>query len=89
MDKTRKTFDEWAFSGRAELMQKEHSKAVLRFLKTVNFETPFSFLDIGCGNGWVVRYIAKLDSCKKAVGIDHSANMIKNANSKKIFKKEL
>jgi len=89
MDKVRITFDEWAISGRSELMEKEHSKTVLKFLNSVSFDKPFSFLDVGCGNGWVVRKIAHLKNCKKAVGIDKSKNMITKANSKKKSLKEL
>jgi len=48
MDKIRTTFDEWAKIGRAELMEKEHSKTVLKFLNSIPFEKQFSFLDVGC-----------------------------------------
>lgn len=89
MDKVRKTFDEWALSGRSELMEREHGKNVLKFLNRISFDKPFLFLDIGCGNGWVVRKISKNKNCKKAVGIDKSKNMIKNAKSKSESKKEL
>ena len=83
MDKVSQTFDEWAINGRSELMQKEHAKTVLKFLKSIKFEKPFSFLDVGCGNGWVVRKIASFENCKLAVGIDKSKNMIDKAKSKK------
>ena len=82
MDKVRTTFDEWAKIGRAELMEKEHSKTVLKFLNSIPFEKQFSFLDVGCGNGWVVRTISQIKNCKKAVGIDKSQNMITKAKSK-------
>ncbi len=88
MDKVRTTFDEWAKVGRAELMEKEHSKTVLKFLNSIRFEKPFSFLDVGCGNGWVVRKISQIQNCKKAVGIDKSQNMITKAKSKKKSSKE-
>ena len=88
MDKIKTTFDKWAKNGRSELMEKEHSKTVLKFLNSRKFDKPFSFLDVGCGNGWVVRRIAQIQNCKKAVGIDKSKNMIKKAKSKKIFSKE-
>ena len=45
-------------------------------------------MDVGCGNGWVVRKIAQLPNCKKAVGIDKSKKMINVAISKQIYKKE-
>lgn len=88
MDKVKITFDKWAKNGRSELMEKEHSKTVLKFLNSQKFEKPFSFLDVGCGNGWVVRKIVKLEKCKKAVGIDKSKNMIAKAKSKKTLSNE-
>ncbi|NIP61888.1 MAG: methyltransferase domain-containing protein, partial [Nitrosopumilaceae archaeon] len=89
MDKVEKTFDSWAKSGRAELMEEEHYKTVSRFLDKIQFKNEFTFLDIGCGNGWVIRKIANLPNCKKAVGIDKSSNMIKAASSKKQSRKEV
>jgi len=88
MDKVRTTFDEWAKIGRSELMEKEHSKTVLKFLNSIRFEKPFSFLDVGCGNGWVVRKISQIQNCKKVVGIDKSQNMVTKAKSKKKSSKE-
>ena len=88
MDKVRKTFDKWAQNGRAELMEIEHGKNVLKFLKTVPFDKPFTFLDIGCGNGWVVREIALEKNCKKAIGIDKSKKMIIESKKKIGSKKE-
>lgn len=76
-------FDGWAFNGRAELMQREHSRPVRHFLSGVRTSVPFRFLDVGCGNGWVVRRMAGLDCCRAAVGIDISVNMIKNARAKR------
>ena len=88
MDKTTKVFDSWAKAGRAEEMEEGHGVTVGKFLGSISFDKPFSFLDIGCGNGWVVRKIAQLPKCKKAVGIDKSKNMIKRAVSKRASKKE-
>lgn len=88
MDAVKKTFDEWAKNGRSELMEKEHGKNVLKFLNKISFDKPFTFLDVGCGNGWVIRKISQLKNCKKAVGIDKSKNMIMNAKAKANSKKE-
>ena len=82
MKEVKKTFDNWAQNGRAELMEKEHGKNVSKFLKTISFEDPFTFLDVGCGNGWVVRKIAKENNCRKAIGIDVSKKMIMQAKKK-------
>ncbi|MCH9658010.1 class I SAM-dependent methyltransferase [archaeon] len=82
MDGVRKTFDEWAQNGRAELMEEEHGRNVLKFLESISFDKPFTFLDVGCGNGWVVRKIAKEENCKKSIGIDKSKKMIIQARKK-------
>lgn len=83
MDAVSKVFDKWAKNGRDKLMEKEHGKNVIKFLKTVSLEKQFTFLDVGCGNGWVVRRIAENNYCKNAIGIDKSKNMILQANSNK------
>jgi ubiquinone/menaquinone biosynthesis C-methylase UbiE len=88
MDGVRKTFDKWAQNGRAELMEEEHGKNVLKFLESISFDKPFTFLDVGCGNGWVIRKIAKEKNCKKAIGIDKSKKMIIQAKKKAESKKE-
>ena len=88
MDETKKLFDEWAVTGRAEEMEKGHGVTVNKFLDSISFDKPFSFLDVGCGNGWIVRKIAQLPNCKKVVGIDKSKKMISIAISKQISKKE-
>ena len=59
MNGVKKTFDKWAQIGRAELMENEHENNVSKFLQKISFDKPFTFLDVGCGNGWVVRKIAK------------------------------
>lgn len=78
-DEVSRTFDEWAGNGRAEKMEREHGKSVSKFLGTVRFGSPFSFLDVGCGNGWVVRKMASHDMCRRAVGIDKSRKMVSRA----------
>ncbi|MBI1662620.1 MAG: class I SAM-dependent methyltransferase [Nitrosopumilus sp.] len=88
MDGVRKTFDEWAQNGRAELMEVEHGKNVSKFLESISFDESFSFLDVGCGNGWVIRKIGKEKNCKKAIGIDKSKKMIIQAKKKTGSKKE-
>ena len=88
MDKTTKVFNSWAKTGRAEEMEEGHGVTVGKFLGSISIDKPFSFLDIGCGNGWVVRKIAQLPKCKKAIGIDKSKNMIKRAVSNSASKKE-
>ncbi len=89
MDQVRKKFDEWAQNGKAKLMEKEHGKNVSKFLEKICFDKPFSFLDVGCGNGWVVRKISAHHKCRKAVGIDKSKKMILQAKKDKNNSKEV
>jgi len=89
MDKTSYLFDKWAKAGRAEEMEKGHGTTVNKFLDKLIFDKSFTFLDIGCGNGWVVRKISQLSNCKKAIGIDKSGTMIKKAKEKKTSEKEV
>ena len=81
-------FDTWALNGKHLSMEKGHSKTVNKFLKSIDFADSFSFLDVGCGNGWVVRAMAENTKCSRALGIDVSAGMIKTAKSKSTSKKE-
>ena len=78
MDEISKKFDEWATNGKAESMEKGHGGNVLKFLKNISFDQSFTFLDVGCGNGWVIRYVTEIPTCKKAVGIDKSKKMKSN-----------
>ena len=78
----------WAQNGRAELMEEEHGKNVRKFLDTISFDKPFTFLDVGCGNGWVIRKIAEDENCKRGIGIDKSKKMILQAKKKIKNKKQ-
>jgi ubiquinone/menaquinone biosynthesis C-methylase UbiE len=82
MDDVSKKFDDWAINGKAESMEKGHGVTVSKFLRKISFNKPFSFLDVGCGNGWVIRYVSDIPTCKKATGIDKSKKMIMLANKK-------
>ena len=80
------TFNLWAKNGRDEKMERNHTDAVNRMIDIINDETskldqPFKFLDLGCGNGWVVRMMGQHNNCKYSMGIDGAKNMIKKAKS--------
>ena len=69
-----------------EKMQKNHTASVNKMIDIIKNETnklnkPFKFLDLGCGNGWVVRKMSQHNNCKYSIGIDGSHNMIKKAKS--------
>ena len=74
-------FNQWALKGRDSGMAKNHMPAVKKMLSLLfqNQTTKFSFIDIGCGNGYVIREISRNPLCSKAIGIDGSKEMIKKA----------
>jgi len=76
-------FGEWARNGKDLGMETNHSDAVNEMLShiTKDIETPFSFIDAGCGNGWVVRQMQTHPFCSHATGIDGAEDMIRKANA--------
>ncbi len=74
-------FSEWALQDRDSGMQKNHMTAVNTMLnELVHYQkAPFSFVDAGCGNGWVVRKINKHPLCSRAIGVDGALEMIRKA----------
>ena len=77
-------FSEWAGKGKDEGMERGHAASVNEMLNlalaTNNLSRrPFTAIDIGCGNGWVVRKLQCLENCLSAEGVDGSTSMIEKA----------
>jgi len=73
-------FSDWAINGKDVGMEKNHKLSVNNMIEfSVTKLNSFTFLDAGCGNGWVVRKVSKLKNCIKAIGIDGSKKMIEKA----------
>jgi len=73
-------FTNWVRSGKDEGMERNHSSSVKNMMDFATKEVNnYSFIDAGCGNGWVVRNIARNPSCKSAIGVDGSSDMIEKA----------
>ena len=77
-------FGEWAEQGKDIGMEKGHAWAVEDMIgfaieERARLKRNFSFLDLGCGNGWVVRKVESNSLCTRAVGIDGAKQMIENA----------
>lgn len=73
-------FGEWAESGRDVKMAKGHEPAVNHMLDlAIGDQKQFSFIDAGCGNGWVVRQAAKYPECVNAFGVDGAKQMVDKA----------
>ena len=80
-------FNGWALKDKDKGMEEGHSKSVSEMINIINEKTHilnnnFKFLDLGCGNGWVVEIFSNNSLCNLAVGVDGSKNMIDKANSR-------
>ena len=76
-------FSEWADVGRDEGMERGHSASVEVMLKELleGWNRPFRVMDIGCGNGWVVRRLSAHALCSHASGVDGAPSMIAKART--------
>ena len=79
-------FGEWADQGKDIGMEKGHALAVEDMIsfaiqERVSLERNFTFLDLGCGNGWVVRKLENNPLCVRSVGIDGAKQMIQKAKN--------
>lgn len=79
-------FHDWALIGKDEGMERGHAFAVnemLEFLFKQAEDMPdkFSAIDVGCGNGWVVRLLKSHSACGYAEGIDGASAMIEKAKT--------
>jgi SAM-dependent methyltransferase len=75
-------FSEWAAIGRDERMAKGHEVAVKNMLDyALKGLDNYSFIDAGCGNGWVVRLVKAHKGCVAAAGVDGAQMMIEKALS--------
>ena len=80
MESPIKVFSNWVLSGKDEGMERNHSASVKNMIEySTKGIGNYSFIDAGCGNGWVIRGISSDPRCKQAIGIDGSAHMIEKA----------
>lgn len=79
-EKLANTFDQWAAEGRDAGMEAEHSNVVLQVLAQLGIRPGEQILDLGCGNGWATRLLAKAAAGASAVGVDVSPKMVARAD---------
>lgn len=72
-------FDAWALAGRAEGMERGHGHAARQAVERLGLSASARYLDIGCGNGYTVRWAARAAPAGCAVGVDLSPEMIERA----------
>ena len=78
-DRIAATFDKWAHSGRAESMEHGHGDVVRQVIARMRFKPGDQILDLGCGNGWATRLLAKSAAGASAVGVDVAPAMVARA----------
>jgi len=74
-------FDDWARRGRAEGMSDSHGPAARMAFDRLDLQPDGRFLEIGCGNGYAVRWAARACPAGLAVGIDVAEAMIERARA--------
>ena len=78
-DRLRLEFNEWARDGRGESMERGHRPTGEQAIGRMNVPAEARVLDVGCGNGWATRLLAKQASLGQVIGIDISDDMIRSA----------
>jgi ubiquinone/menaquinone biosynthesis C-methylase UbiE len=73
------TFDRWAADGRDAGMEEEHGDVARQVVAQLGIRPGEQILDLGCGNGWATRMLAKAAAGATAVGVDVSPKMIARA----------
>jgi len=73
-------FDAWARDGRDLGMEQAHGPVVRRVLEELELGRGSRYLDLGCGNGYTVRWVAS-ERGATAVGLDASEDMVARART--------
>ena len=76
VERVQAVFDEWASAGRADSMADSHAPFARIAFKKLRLRPRSSYLDIGCGNGYTVRWAASASPEGRCVGIDTSSEMV-------------
>ena len=75
-------FGEWADLDKDFGMEKNHKDSVINMINySIKNLNHFTFIDAGCGNGWVIRKVSENKKCEKAIGVDGSKKMIAKAKN--------
>jgi ubiquinone/menaquinone biosynthesis C-methylase UbiE len=80
IEQVQSLFDVWADNGRAEGMETGHFPMAKPAFDKLNLGPEQRYLDIGCGNGYSVRWAAS-DPTVDAIGLDLSEAMILRARA--------
>lgn len=72
-------FNSWARSGRADTMAAGHALNARAAFSCFTWNAGDRYLDLGCGNGYSVRWAAERGPDIQAIGIDGAGEMIHHA----------
>ena len=80
MRKATDVFSDWAKIGKDEGMEKGHYPSVSAMIELAmpHLKDGFTAIDIGCGNGWVVRLLSEMGA-SHSEGVDGASEMIAKA----------
>jgi SAM-dependent methyltransferase len=78
-ERLRLEFNDWATAGRGEGMEKGHGPVGEQAIELMNIPSEARVLDVGCGNGWATRLVARKASGGSVVGIDIADEMVRVA----------
>jgi len=75
-------FSQWALIGKDEGMERGHAPSVKAMLELAlpKLSNQFTAMDLGCGNGWVVRLLSDLGA-SHSEGVDGALQMINKAKT--------
>lgn len=73
------TFDRWSAEGRSAAMEDEHGDVAGQVIQRMGIRAGDTVLDLGCGNGWATRRLARAAAGVQATGVDVSPAMIAEA----------
>ena len=73
-------FDQWAQDGKADDLEDHHGDVVGQVMAAMQIQPGEKILDLGCGNGWATRALAKSNAGVQAIGVDASPQMIARAD---------
>jgi arsenite methyltransferase len=77
-----RTFDQWASVGLDAEMEHEHGDVVRQVLPRLAVRAGEQILDLGCGNGWATRLLARSAPGTAAIGVDVAAAMVARAEER-------
>jgi ubiquinone/menaquinone biosynthesis C-methylase UbiE len=75
----REEFNRWAEAGRGDGMEQDHLPITLPVIEKMQVEATDNVMDVGCGSGWLSRWLSKLVPEGRVVGMDISDEMIRIA----------